>query len=248
MRASGDGRSTCVDAARLPAPARPARRRCRPSRLRRRRPRDARRRRVRDDRPRRSRVLQLHRLRTLRAADAADRRVGRGEGRPALHAARRGADARTSARSGPTRCTCASGRGRRANFDIQVGRVPPTFGAFARRTYASDNPLIGYPLAYQYLTTMRADALAGERRRAAAEAQHGLAACATPSASRTRDGGVPLVSAFRWDTGVQVHGATPGSSARRRRSPPGRCRTRSFATTTAAVRWPDASSCVRSAA
>ena len=46
------------------------------------------------------------------------------------------------------------------NFDIQVGRVPPTFGAFARRTYASDNPLIGYPLAYQYMTTMRADALA----------------------------------------------------------------------------------------
>src|SRR6266566_9100066 len=26
-------------------------------------------------------------------------------------------------------------------FNIQVGRVPPTFGAFARRTYASDNPL-----------------------------------------------------------------------------------------------------------
>ena len=48
---------------------------------------------------------------------------------------------------------------RRATFDIQVGRVPPTFGAFARRTYASDNPLIGYPLAYQYLTSMRADAL-----------------------------------------------------------------------------------------
>ena len=34
------------------------------------------------------------------------------------------------------------------DFDIQVGRVPPTFGAFARRTYANDNPLIGYPLAY----------------------------------------------------------------------------------------------------
>ena len=29
------------------------------------------------------------------------------------------------------------------DFDIQAGRVPPTFGAFARRTYASDNPLIG---------------------------------------------------------------------------------------------------------
>src|ERR1041385_2576390 len=44
-------------------------------------------------------------------------------------------------------------------FDIQAGRVPPTFGAFARRTYAADNLLIGYPLAYQYLTSLRADAL-----------------------------------------------------------------------------------------
>jgi hypothetical protein len=45
------------------------------------------------------------------------------------------------------------------DFDIQVGRVPPIFGAFARRTYANDNPLIGYPLAYQYLTTLRPDAV-----------------------------------------------------------------------------------------
>src|SRR5262249_28537778 len=28
------------------------------------------------------------------------------------------------------------------NFDIQAGRVPPTFGAFGRRTYATSNPLI----------------------------------------------------------------------------------------------------------
>ena len=44
-------------------------------------------------------------------------------------------------------------------FDIQIGRVPPTFGAFPRRAYAADNPLIGYPLAYQYLTSIRSDAL-----------------------------------------------------------------------------------------
>ena len=43
--------------------------------------------------------------------------------------------------------------------DIQVGRIPPTFGAFARRVYATDNPLIGYPLAYQYLTSLRPDAV-----------------------------------------------------------------------------------------
>src|SRR5437660_527842 len=44
-------------------------------------------------------------------------------------------------------------------FDIQLGRVPPTFGAFPRRAYSTDNPFIGYPLAYQYLTSLRADAL-----------------------------------------------------------------------------------------
>jgi hypothetical protein len=43
--------------------------------------------------------------------------------------------------------------------DIQAGRIPPTFGAFARREYGAGNPLIGYPLAYQYLTPLRPDAL-----------------------------------------------------------------------------------------
>src|SRR5262249_26115547 len=28
-------------------------------------------------------------------------------------------------------------------FDVQVGRIPPVFGAFARRSYGTDNPLIG---------------------------------------------------------------------------------------------------------
>ena len=44
-------------------------------------------------------------------------------------------------------------------IDLQIGRVPPTFGAFARRGYGADNPLIGYPLSYQYLTSLRVDAL-----------------------------------------------------------------------------------------
>src|SRR5918994_2172273 len=45
-------------------------------------------------------------------------------------------------------------------FDIQAGRIPPVFGAFGRRSYgASENPLIGYPLAYQYLTSLRPNAV-----------------------------------------------------------------------------------------
>lgn len=90
------------------------------------------------------------------------------------------------------------------DFDIQVGRVPPTFGAFARRTYANDNPLIGYPLAYQYLTTLRPDALpasADELLRKRSLGWRLRYSLGEPAL----DHGVPLVSAFRWDTGIQAH-------------------------------------------
>jgi hypothetical protein len=92
------------------------------------------------------------------------------------------------------------------DFDIQIGRVPPTFGGFSRRTYANDNPLIGYPLAYQYLTTVRPDSLpasADEMLR-----KRGLGwELAYSIGDATKVPGVPLVSAFKWDTGIQAHGA-----------------------------------------
>jgi hypothetical protein len=98
------------------------------------------------------------------------------------------------------------------DFDIQVGRVPPTFGAFARRTYANDNPLIGYPLAYQYLTTVRPDALPGSADELLAKRSTGWLVRYSVG-DPTPDAGVPLVTAFRWDTGVQVHGAVGMLSA-----------------------------------
>src|SRR5207245_4941874 len=92
-------------------------------------------------------------------------------------------------------------------FDIQAGRVPPTFGAFARRTYASDNPLIGYPLAYQYLTSIRADSLPANADELLKMRGRGwLSAFSIGNTTAAR--GLPLVSAFRWDTGVQVHGGS----------------------------------------
>ena len=94
------------------------------------------------------------------------------------------------------------------DFDIQVGRVPPTFGAFARRTYANDNPLIGYPLGYQYLTTLRPDALPASADELLAKRGGGWLVHYTLG-NPSFDPGVPLVSAFRWDTGVQAH-ATVG--------------------------------------
>jgi hypothetical protein len=90
------------------------------------------------------------------------------------------------------------------NFDIQVGRVPPTFGAFSRRTYPNDNPLIGYPLAYQYMTTMRADALAANVDELLSKKSTGWLFRYSVGQLKP-GGGVALVSAFRWDTGVQVH-------------------------------------------
>ena len=92
-------------------------------------------------------------------------------------------------------------------FDIQVGRVPPTFGAFARRIYAADNPLIGYPLAYQYLTSLRPDSLpanADELLRMRGRGWLSSFSIGNPTPSH----GLPIASAFSWDTGVQVHVAS----------------------------------------
>src|SRR5665213_74128 len=81
-------------------------------------------------------------------------------------------------------------------FDIQAGRIPPTFGAFSRRDYAADNPLIGYPLAYQYLTSLRADAL--PRNADELLAMRGRGWLASYSIGNTTpENGVPLASAFR---------------------------------------------------
>ena len=88
-------------------------------------------------------------------------------------------------------------------IDLQIGRIPPTFGSFSRRVYSHDNPLIGYPLAYQYLTSIRADAAPADADELLRMRGRGWLASysrGNPEAAP----GVPLVSAFSWDTGVQV--------------------------------------------
>jgi hypothetical protein len=88
-------------------------------------------------------------------------------------------------------------------FDIQAGRIPPAFGSFGRRAYALDNPLIGYPLAHQYLTSLRPDAVPGvvadllEMRGRGWRVNY-------PVGSLLEGPGLPILSAFRWDTGVQA--------------------------------------------
>ena len=88
-------------------------------------------------------------------------------------------------------------------FDIQAGRIPPTFGAFGRRTYGSDNPLIGYPLAYQYLTSLRSDSVPATADDILRMRARGWRS-SFPIGSETPAPGVPLITAFRWDTGVQA--------------------------------------------
>jgi hypothetical protein len=89
-------------------------------------------------------------------------------------------------------------------FDIQVGRIPPTFGAFGRRSYSTDNPLIGYPLAYQYLTSIHPDAIPATASDLIRMRARGWRST-FPVGNTTPSPGVPLVSGFRWDTGVQAH-------------------------------------------
>ena len=87
-------------------------------------------------------------------------------------------------------------------FDVQAGRIPPVFGAFSRHTYATDRILIGYPLAYQYLMSLRSDAAPATADDLLFMRGRGWRS-SFPVGSLTPGPGLPVVSAFRWDLGVQ---------------------------------------------
>ncbi len=98
-------------------------------------------------------------------------------------------------------------------FDVQAGMVPPVFGAFPRRRYAADNPLPSLPLAYQYLTNLRYDAVPANAEQLTAQRGRGWLV-AYPVGEARREPGVPLVAGERWDTGVQARlGRAPLSLA-----------------------------------
>ena len=86
--------------------------------------------------------------------------------------------------------------------DLQIGRVPPTFGLFAGIGYGSDNPLVSRPLSYGYLTSLRRDAL--PRTSADLIQMRGRGWLSQfPIGNRLPDRGLPLIDAEHWDTGVQ---------------------------------------------
>jgi hypothetical protein len=88
-------------------------------------------------------------------------------------------------------------------FTIMAGRIPPVFGAFARRDYGEVNALIGLPLAYGYSTTMRPEP--PPSRRELLLNRGGGWAVRYPRATATAGPqGLSVVSARRWDTGVST--------------------------------------------
>jgi hypothetical protein len=93
-------------------------------------------------------------------------------------------------------------------LDIQAGRIPPVFGTYARRSYPQDNPLIGDPLGYQYLTSTRPDAVPANANQLLAMRGRGWLV-KYPVGSAVAEPGVPVVAAGRWDTGVEVRVGTP---------------------------------------
>jgi hypothetical protein len=86
---------------------------------------------------------------------------------------------------------------------LQAGLVPPVFGAFPRRRYASENPLPGLPLAYQYLTNLREDAVPSRSEELLAQRGRGWRV-RYPVGSTEPGPGLPLVNAEKWDTGVEL--------------------------------------------
>ena len=87
--------------------------------------------------------------------------------------------------------------------DLQAGLIPPVFGAWSRRNYAWENPLISAPLPFRYLTSMRSDAVPGS-----ADDVYGARGqgswVSLPDAGVSPASGLPLVDGLRYDTGLQL--------------------------------------------
>jgi hypothetical protein len=92
-------------------------------------------------------------------------------------------------------------------FDIQAGRIPQTFGAFGRGGYGTANMLIGTPLAYQYLTSLRPDSLPSAPEDLLRMRGRGWLST-FPIGVTSPEHGLPIVNTMRADTGVQLHGVT----------------------------------------
>jgi hypothetical protein len=107
---------------------------------------------------------------------------------------------------------------------IAVGRVPPVFGASARLRYGARSPLVSLPLGYQYLSTLRSDAVPLSADALLAVRGQGWFVAYPEPVEASPGGpvppgayddvayaapGLPLISVNRWDTGVVAEWYTP---------------------------------------
>jgi hypothetical protein len=95
-------------------------------------------------------------------------------------------------------------------IEFEGGIVPPAFGAFPSRSYPGDNLLIGYPLAYHYLTSLRADAVPASADELVAHAAQGWQTGYSVGSS-DYDTGVPMAVSSRYDAGLRVRLGTTRS-------------------------------------
>lgn len=91
-------------------------------------------------------------------------------------------------------------------FDLQIGRIPPTFGAWGGLGYGRGNLVVGTPLAYQYLLSLRPDAVPASPGDLLRMRGRGWLS-SFPVGDRSPAPGVPIVNLSRHDTGVQAHAA-----------------------------------------
>jgi hypothetical protein len=89
------------------------------------------------------------------------------------------------------------------SFDVSGGRVPAAFGAYPGRSYSTDNLLIGSPLAFQYLTAVRSDAVPADADQLALMRGRGWLV-EYPIGDQTPATGLPVVSLAGYDSGILV--------------------------------------------
>ena len=87
------------------------------------------------------------------------------------------------------------------DLHIHAGRIPPIIGGFARHAYGRDNVVVGQPLAYQYLTSLRPDAVPSTVDDLSRMRGRGWQP-SYPVGATSIEPGLPLVSASKWDTGI----------------------------------------------
>ena len=92
---------------------------------------------------------------------------------------------------------------RRWPIDLQAGLVPPVFGAYPGQRYARSGPFLATPIAYQYLTTLRADSAPGNATDLLRVRGSGWL-LRHPLGSSTLAAGLPLIDAQQNDAGLEA--------------------------------------------